>query len=147
RKKKTNRPRRGSKPKAASARGGEARGAHEIVAALQDAGRPLTLAEIAERLRMTSAAARSRLSEEIDRMRHAGDLVLNRRNEYCLRERLPLVVGTVSAHRDGHGFVMSDDRSAPLYLAPRQMLEVIHGDRVAARPSGVDARGRPEGTI
>jgi len=147
RKKKTSRPQRGSKQKNRSAKRAEARGATEIVGALQDAGRPLTVDEIAERLRLAGAAARSRLIEELDRMRHAGDLVLNRRNEYCLRERLPLVVGTVSAHRDGHGFVMPDDRSAPLYLAPRQMLEVIHGDRVAARASGVDARGRPEGTI
>lgn len=118
-----------------------------IAAALREAGRPLTLDELADQLRRTGAAARGRLADELKEQVHAGQLVLNRRNEYCLRERLPLIVGIVSAHRDGHGFVMPEDRSAPLYLAPRQMLEVIHGDRVAARLIGQDHRGRPEASI
>src|SRR5690606_14652668 len=66
---------------------------------------------------------------------------------YILRERLPVVVGTVSGHRDGHGVVHPDDRSAPVYLSYRQMLEVMHGDRVAVRIGGTDARGRLEGSI
>ncbi len=65
----------------------------------------------------------------------------------ALRERLSLIVGTVSAHKDGHGFLMPDDRSAPIYLAPRQMAEAMHGDRAAVRVSGTDHRGRPEGSI
>ncbi len=63
----------------------------------------------------------------------------------ALRERLSLIVGTVSAHKDGHGFLMPEDRSAPIYLAPRQMAETMHGDRAAVRVSGTDHRGRPEG--
>ena len=58
-----------------------------------------------------------------------------------------LVVGTVSGHRDGHGFVLPDDRSAPVFLPPRQMLETMHGDRVAVRVSGQDNRGRPQGAL
>ncbi len=121
--------------------------AQSVAETLREIGRPLTLDELAERLRKTGTAARARLIEELDQLVHAGELVRNRRDEYCLRERLPLIVGTISAHRDGHGFVMPDDRSPPLYVSPRQMLEVIHGDRVAARVSGKDHRGRPEGTI
>jgi ribonuclease R len=56
-------------------------------------------------------------------------------------------VGIVSAHKDGYGFVMPEDRTTPIFLSPRQMLEVIHGDRVAVRTTGVDFKGRPEGTI
>ena len=74
-------------------------------------------------------------------------MLLNRRDEYCLRERLPLIVGTVSGHRDGHGFLQPEDRTAPIYLPPRQMQEVMHGDRVAVRIDGHDQRGRPQGNI
>lgn len=118
-----------------------------ISAALKDAGRPLTFDELAECLKQTGRGARERLTAELEAMVQAGELVRNRRDEYCLRERLPLTVGVVSAHKDGYGFVMPEDRSTPIFLPPRQMLEVIHGDRVAVRTTGVDFRGRPEGKI
>ncbi len=129
-------------PKQQSSRSGNV-----ISDALRHAGKPLKLDELAELLRKTGASTRERLTEELEKLVHAGEIVRNRRDEYCLRERLPLIIGAISAHRDGHGFVMPDDRSPPIYLAPRQMLEVIHGDRVAARISGQDFKGRPEGTI
>src|SRR5690606_8305887 len=109
-----------------------------ITDALRDAGLPLTLDELAQRLGRTTRAARARLDAELDSLVRAGEIVRNRRGEYCLREFLPLIVGTVSAHRDGHGFVMPDDRTTPIFLPPRQMLEVMHGDRVAVRRTGTD---------
>jgi ribonuclease R len=118
-----------------------------ITSALRDAGRPLTLDELAARLKRQGRSARARLIAELEELVLAGAIVRNRRDEYCLRERLPLTVGVVSAHRDGHGFVMPDDRSTPIFLPPRQMLEVMHGDRVAVRTTGTDFRGRPEGSI
>src|SRR5690606_18464291 len=118
-----------------------------ITEVLREAGRPLILDELAERLRCTGSAALRRLTEELERLQHAGEILRNRRGKYCLRERLPLVVGTVSGHKDGHGFLMPDDRSAPIFLSHRQMLETMHGDRVAVRVSGTDQRGRPEGSI
>jgi ribonuclease R len=151
RKKKSSRgrPHRNRKPARfdAAPKRHSSRSGNVISDALRDAGKPLKLDELAESLRKTGASARERLTEELEKMVHAGEIVRNRRDEYCLRERLPLIVGAISAHRDGHGFVMPDDRSPPIYLAPRQMLEVIHGDRVAARISGQDFKGRPEGTI
>jgi ribonuclease R len=55
--------------------------------------------------------------------------------------------GTVSGHRDGHGFVQRDDGDADLYLSPSEMRAVLHGDRVKARVIGHDKRGRPEGRV
>ena len=114
---------------------------------LQAAGRPLEFDELAQRAQRNGASARKRLTKELEELLQAGTIIRNRRDEYCLRERLSLTVGTVSAHKDGHGFLMPDDRSAPIYLAPRQMLETMHGDRAAVRVSGTDHRGRPEGSI
>lgn len=114
---------------------------------LQAAGRPLEFDELAARANRNGASARKRLTKELEELLQSGVIIRNRRDEYCLRERLSLIVGTVSAHKDGHGFLLPEDRSAPIYLAPRQMLETMHGDRAAVRLSGTDHRGRPEGAI
>jgi len=77
-----------------------------------------------------------------------GELVQNRRGQYCLREQLPgLVVGTVQGRREGDGLLLPDDGSAALYLSAHDMREVMHGDRVAARIEGPRFRGRPQATI
>ena len=55
--------------------------------------------------------------------------------------------GTVSGHRDGHGFVVRDDGAADIYLPPNEMRAVLHRDRVKARIVRSDRRGRPEGRV
>src|ERR1044071_8538262 len=135
----------GHSPGARAARSQSPPAAARVVMTLREAGRPLDFEELAARMGRDGKAARRRLQEQLDELLHAAEIIRNRRDEYCLRERLPLVVGTVSGHRDGHGFVLPDDRSAPVFLAPRQMLETMHGDRVAVRINGQDNRGRPQG--
>jgi len=62
-------------------------------------------------------------------------------------ELMSEVEGTVQGHRDGHGFVVRDDRQPDLYLAPQEMRAVLHGDRVRARVIRYDKRGRPEARV
>ena len=57
------------------------------------------------------------------------------------------VVGTVQGHRDGHGFVVRDDRQPDLYLSQQEMRAVLHRDRVRARIVRLDRKGRPEGRV
>jgi ribonuclease R len=58
------------------------------------------------------------------------------------------IEGTVQGHRDGHGFVVRDDRSDPdVYLSPQEMRAVLHRDRVRVRVVRQDRRGRPEGRV
>lgn len=57
------------------------------------------------------------------------------------------VEGTVQGHRDGHGFVVRDDRQADLYLSQQEMRAVLHHDRVKARIVRYDRKGRPEGRV
>ena len=58
------------------------------------------------------------------------------------------VEGTVQGHRDGHGFVTREDRSAAdIYLSPQEMRAVLHRDRVRVRIVRYDRRGRPEGHV
>ena len=55
--------------------------------------------------------------------------------------------GTVSGHRDGHGFVLRDDGEADIYLPPNEMRAVLHKDRVKARIARHDRKNRPEGRV
>ena len=57
------------------------------------------------------------------------------------------VEGTVQGHRDGHGFLVRDDRQPDLYLSQQEMRAVLHHDRVKARIIRYDRKGRPEGRV
>ena len=62
-------------------------------------------------------------------------------------ELMSEVEGTVQGHRDGHGFLIRDDRQPDLYLSPQEMRAVLHRDRVKARVIRYDRKGRPEGRV
>ena len=112
---------------------------------LRRAGRPLRLEEITAALGPAGAVE---APAELDELVRRGEVVLNRRGQYCLREQLPgLVVGTVQAQRNGDGQLLPDDASAPIHLSAHEMREVMHGDRVAVRIEGPRFRGKPQGSI
>jgi ribonuclease R len=119
----------------------------DILNLLEDHGRPLQRRDIVERLDVVSDDSREILRRRLQAMIRDGQLVKNRRNAYGLPAKMDLVAGRVSAHRDGYGFVMPEDGESDLYLSPRQMRSVLHGDRVLASVIGVDARGRREGAV
>jgi ribonuclease R len=119
----------------------------DILDLLEDHGRPLQRRQIVERLDVISDDSREILRRRLTAMVRDGQLVKNRRNAYGLPAKMDLVAGRVSAHRDGYGFVMPDEGGSDLYLSPRHMRSVLHGDRVLASVIGVDARGRREGAV
>lgn len=84
-------------------------------------------------------------------MERAGQLLRNRKGALLVARKLDLIAGRVVGHPDGFGFVVPDGemerRGADLYLNPREMRRVLHGDRVMVREAGVDRRGRREATI
>jgi ribonuclease R len=119
----------------------------EILALLDDQGKPLQRKEIVARLGVDSDAGREILRRRLKAMVRDGQLVRNRRNAYGLPSRMDLIAGRISAHKDGFGFVIPDDGGADLYISPRHMRSVLHGDRVLASVTGVDNRGRKEGAV
>jgi ribonuclease R len=77
-----------------------------------------------------------------------GQVIENRRGEFCLTAKLDLVTGIVSGHRDGFGFVVRDDgEPEDIYLSAREMRSIFDGDRVAVRIARLDRRGRAEGEL
>jgi ribonuclease R len=119
----------------------------DILSLLEDSGRPLQRRDIVDRLNVVSDDSREILRRRLRAMERDGQLIKNRRNAYGLPARMDLVAGRISAHKDGYGFVMPDDGDTDLYLSPRQMRSVLHGDRVLASVIGIDSRGRKEGAV
>ncbi len=114
---------------------------------LEERGVPVPLDDLVEALEL-NPRERTALSRRLGAMVRDGQVLPNRRAEYCLVDRIALVTGVVSAHRDGFGFVVPDQGGAEdVFLSPRYMRELMHGDRVAVRVSGQDRRGRPEGSL
>ncbi len=115
-----------------------------ILEALQ--GTPLTAAELQRALRVDKRA-RTAFAARLAAMERDGQVMENRKGEICATAKLDLVTGTVQGHQDGYGFLRPDNGSADLFLSAREMHKVLHGDRVTARVTGVDHRGRQEGEI
>src|SRR5438093_4573276 len=118
----------------------------EILAALTAAGVPLGADELLRRLGITQSAM-PELDAQLAELEHAGFVMVNRKGELCIASKLDLVTGTVQGHPDGFGFLVPDEGGDDLFLAPREMRKVLHGDRVSAKRIGYDRRGRPEGEI
>ena len=64
-----------------------------------------------------------------------GDLLQIRGNRFGLADRMDVVVGRLHMHTAGYGFVVADGsrEGGDLYIAPTNIKEALHGDRVVAR--------------
>ncbi|NNC58146.1 MAG: ribonuclease R [Woeseiaceae bacterium] len=121
---------------------------NELIDFLTEAGKPLKADAIQKAFGLKGQRMRSLLVDRLYAMVRAGQILENRRGEYCLTAKLDLVTGTVSGHRDGFGFVIRDDGEPDdIYLSATQMRSLIDGDRVAIRITGLDRRGRAEGEL
>ena len=123
-------------------------GPNDLIDFLTETGKPLKADAILKAFDLKGQRMRSLLVEKLNTMVRAGQIIENRRGEYCLTAKLDLVTGTVSGHRDGFGFVVRDDgESEDVYLSAREMRPLFDGDRVAIRVKGMDRRGRAEGQL
>lgn len=108
---------------------------------------PMEAEAIARALKLTAPDRFEALSRRLGAMVRDGQLLMNRRGAYAPAAKLDLIPGVVIANADGFGFLRPDAGGDDLFLPPRQMRDVLHGDRVLVALAGVDARGRREGTV
>jgi ribonuclease R len=109
---------------------------------------PMDADALAQRLALTAPDRFEALEKRLAAMLRDGQLLQNRRGAYAPAERMDLVPGVVIANENGFGFLRPDlGGGDDLFLPPFEMRKVMHGDRVLASVTGMDRRGRREGTI
>lgn len=118
-----------------------------LIEHLKQSGKPLRRKQIADHFRLITPEMQEALRRRLRAMERDGQLVYNRRQQYCLVNSQDLIAGRVLGHPDGFGFLQPDDGSDDLFLSPREMKALIHHDRAVVRISGYDRRGRREGAV
>ena len=112
----------------------------------QHAG-PMRLEALLTALNLTKPYDIEAMTRRISAMTRGGQIVHNRRGELIPVDKTDLVRGRVVGHPDGFGFLIPDEGGEDLFLSPREMRALLHGDRAVVRPVAIDARGRREGAL
>ena len=107
---------------------------------------PLTAREIFAHFEL-DRGQRQEAKGLLDALTREGTLVLLKGERYSLPRQVDLAVGKISVHRDGYGFVVSEDNRKDTFVPARFMREVMNGDRVVARIERGGRVGSPEGRI
>ncbi|NCF26885.1 MAG: ribonuclease R [Gammaproteobacteria bacterium] len=118
-----------------------------LLQTLETHDRPLSAGELSAALGVESARDIVALTRRLRAMERDGQIIRNRRGDYGLVRKMDLIPGRVIAHRDGFGFVVPDDGGQDLFLSPREMRGLMHGDRAVARVTEVDRQGRRQGAL
>jgi ribonuclease R len=110
---------------------------------------PATPRELLQRLKIPREQ-RATFKRLLSDLVGSGALIQTRGNRFGLPDRMNLVVGKVTTHPRGFGFVVPDrpleDAPGDLYIAGSNLNQAVHGDRVVARVERVGPRGA-EGRI
>jgi len=118
----------------------------DILNTLRGCASPLAPEELARRMGLENEATLIGFNRRLAAMERDGQLLPNRKGVLLLANKLDFVPGKVLGHRDGFGFLIRDDGGQDVFLSPREMRKVLHGDRVLVRVTG-EYRGKPDGAI
>ncbi len=121
-----------------------------ILTTMGEQGVPLSVEELYTLLEI-SDEERDIFNRRLNAMEREGQIIKNRKGALCIADKLDLIAGVVQGHPDGFGFLIPDDKTKvsgdDVFLSPKEMSQVMHGDRAMVRISGLDRRGRPEGKL
>lgn len=121
---------------------------NDILELLQKrANRPLGLKELQAMLDL-SAGERKMLGKSLKDMVRDGSLVQLKGGRFALPHKVNLVVGTISVHRDGYGFVSpAAENAQDVFIPARHLRPAMHGDMVVVRLERSARTGKPEGRV
>lgn len=114
---------------------------------LRESGKPRSFERIAGELGLDSDSQQQRLEQTLNELERQGIVLRNRRGHFGLVEKMDLIRGRIIGHPDGFGFLVPDQGGEDLYMAPREMRTLLHGDRIIASVTGIDRRGRRLGAL
>ena len=108
---------------------------------------PVSLEDLVQELAVFGKSPLDAFKRRLRAMERDGQILRNRSGRYGLIQEMDIVRGHVIGHSDGYGFLTTDGPGDDLYLSAREMRQVMHGDRVVSAITGIDSRGRKEGSI
>lgn len=117
-----------------------------ILQIMEEEGAPVSIEQLYKLLDIRKTE-REIFNRRLGAMLRDGQIFQNRKGALCLAEKVNLIPGKVLGHPDGFGFLVPDAGGDDLFLSPKEMAQVMHGDRVLVRQAGFDRRGRPEGKV
>ncbi|TEW55679.1 ribonuclease R [Psychromonas sp. RZ22] len=115
-----------------------------ILAFIEKHGKPITRDAMFKAFSLSSDEEAEGLRRRLKAMERDGQLVWCRNATYGLPDKLNLAKGKVIGHKDGFGFLKTEDDGKDLFLPNHQMRFLFHGDTILAQPVKVDSRGRTE---
>ncbi len=118
-----------------------------ILSVMSEQAGPLDLGELIECLNLTASDEIDALARRLKAMERDGQILRNRRGGYLPVDESDLIRGRVIGHPDGFGFFKPDEGHEDLFLSPREMRVLMHGDRAVVRVVGIDRRGRKEAAL
>ncbi len=118
-----------------------------IMQYLEERGMPLTAEELGNEWQADDDWEMDSIGRRLKAMERDGQLIRNRRGGYGSVSKMDLIKGRVIGHPEGYGFLVPDEGGEDLYISPRRMRQLLHGDRAVMRVAGIDRRGRREGAL
>jgi len=117
-----------------------------ILKIMADQGVPLSILRLTELLEIADDESEA-FNKRIRAMERQGQIMRNRKDDFCISEKLNLIAGRIQGHADGFGFLIPDQEGDDIFLSSREMMQVLHNDRVMVQTIGQDRKGRPEGKV
>ena len=121
-----------------------------VLATLTEQGIPLSVEQLYLLLDIGNQE-RDIFNKRLNAMEREGQIIKNRKGALCIADKIDLIAGVVQGHPDGFGFLIPDDKTKlngeDLFLSPKEMSQLMHGDRAMVRMAGLDRKGRPEGKL
>ena len=118
-----------------------------ILALIEKQRTPVSRDDLMRLLKLDGEEQQEALRRRLRAMERDGQLVFTRAKTYALPDKMNLVKGTVLGHKDGFGFLRPEEGGDDLFLAPREMDRLLHGDYVLVQPTGLGPRGRREARL